>query len=137
MKTSIETINGELYTVIWPDKLWDKRDSFWADSGLGYNLYYKNQRIDSPIIDIELIATALPALPNRPKPEDAALLYRYASEGVFARGATKSWVDGERGGYWTRDNDSWLLGVDAAYIYEITHAVDADGNRVEVAIEGE
>jgi len=75
------------------------------------------------------VVTILPALSKHPKPEDAALLYRYASEGIFAVG-----VHGEEE-YETCGFDDFLGEINNKL--RTVGAVDADGNRVEVAIKGE
>ena len=84
LRTSIETINGELMTVVWHEKSY-------------HNVPIEALTCDECIVQIKtcnssvlfcdydtnnLIATALTALPKLPKPEDAALLYRYMAEGI-------------------------------------------------------
>lgn len=76
----------------------------------------------------------LPALSKRPTPEDAALLYRYMAEGIYF---TYSYDDYD---YEGRDTTNT---IDGSMIYElinrkaeIIHAIDTDGTRVEVAIQG-
>lgn len=94
-------------------------------------------------VSVKSIITILPPLPRHPTLEHAGLLYRYASEGVFAvldyevatdvveslvfRGmriddVAAPWL-GDWGSQWKNA--------------EITHAVDASGDRLDVAIEGE
>lgn len=121
MKTTIETINGKKYTVVWHD---GALSGFFSNGvvtdPLGCKYAYNHQ--------LEVSATGLPALPRHPNPEDAPLLYRYASEGLFPAGTM--------GG---RFNDcaaiAYLVGGNA--LPEMTHAIDKDGNKVEVAIEEE
>jgi len=75
------------------------------------------------------IATALPALPKHPKPEDAALLYRYLSEGVviyFAKNISTKNIQLEDYLYRLRDSKT----------HQIDHVTDTQGNRLDVAITG-
>lgn len=97
---TVEEIDGEQYTVIWSDLPYVAAYLDWTDTNLGKVAVHG--RSDS------WLATALPALPRRPKPEDARLLYRYASEGIKAC---------------VKDS-------------KITHAINSEtGRRVEIAIK--
>ena len=151
MKVSIEEINGKKCTFI-------RRpfDEEWVKQQLGMELGVAvewRQPYESPIIatlitrngardgyystafhewhksEMELI-TILPPLPRHPKPEDAKLLYRYMSEGltVVAR-YTDPW-EGE-------DYEAYDLNMIAMLgtCLEITHCIDEEGNKVEVAID--
>lgn len=131
MKTSIETINDEPCTVIWhndefrPD--WPNHDEFITlTMRCGYEIYYQI---------IGDVATALPALPKHPKPDSETppllLPYRYASEGIFIVG-----IYGDED-YETCGFRQFLEMYHNGKLKAIVGAVDADGNRVEVAIKEE
>ena len=118
-KITKETINGAEFTVVW-HKGYIDRECFLspvvADYGFIFPVYDK---IESNKRSLE--ATALPALPRNPKPEDAPLLYRYMAEGITP-------VCNYEGDL-----------IDAIYKQwphlEITHAIDSQtGERVEIAI---
>lgn len=133
METSIETINGKLCTVIHSDEPKPLGRNIFTKaypSPFGYNIY------GNYMIEVEgrwenpLLATALFALPRNPTPEDAPLLYRYASEGIriiATVGLGKKSLP-----------DAFIASLihlhDGREHYTITHAVDNHGNRVEVAI---
>lgn len=70
---------------------------------------------------------ALTALRRNPTAEDARLLYRYCSEGLFPHSKDSNGED-----FTTQDTINWY---GEAGELEITHAIDEQGNRVEVAIE--
>lgn len=123
MKTSIEEINGKKYTVVW---YWNTLRTF-----------EQTLRDGSIIFGDALgdhIATALPALPRNPKPEDAPLLYRYAAEGIWAQivdhgdKSVKDWP--QRGEFTQLHPDLWVKRD--IQIYE---AIDKDGNTIDIAIE--
>jgi len=85
------------------------------------------------------IATALPPLPRRPKPEHAALLYRYMAEGITVVMRDKAQYAGGFVGFaqgmWCVSpvpEQAFTMGLDA----EITHAT-LSGQPVSVAIEEE
>lgn len=134
MKTSIETINGKLCTIVWHgyNPIKNTIGRRFATLHGGTFAVFK----DADCLDH--IATAIPALPRNPKPKDAPLLYRYASEGLMV---------------WWTDNDeekprtcAWVINMHLVNYnqlvehtnltrrMEITHAVDSEGNKVEVAI---
>lgn len=72
---------------------------------------------------VQSIVTTLPALPRYPKAEDMLLVHRYEAEGLNIMGRFKhdaEWIENE--------------GVCCGVAEEITHAVDSEGNRIEVAI---
>jgi hypothetical protein len=79
------------------------------------------------------IATALPALPRNPKPEDARLLYRYMAEGIYPKGARLGGIQISSGELVERcldEEHSKNIGL------EITGAIDSKtGERVEIAIK--
>lgn len=112
MKTSIEKIKGKRYTVVWHSP---KVDEYVPERLVGGCIIYISETC-------EHIATALPALPRHPKPEDAQLLYRYMAEGV------EPWLC-----YMSEYYDISAV-VDSIDV-EITHATDTKGNKIEVAIE--
>lgn len=122
MKTTIESINGKQYTVVWHDAVQSFNGTMTAThSGFVWHIGSK------------CVATLLPALPRYPKPEDARLLYRYMAEGIEPKGNV--WIGGsiEHESYSVR---GILNAVRIGQQTEITHALDSDGNRIEVAIEG-
>lgn len=130
LKVTKETINGKLCTVIWhsPEPRQGCLDDvLWGYNGVGeiYSNYYGHEHI----------ATALPALTRNPTPEDAPLLYRYASEGIEVQyGYTDHTGEhcllaADNGGYAALD---WVLGKQYKVGFE--KAVDKDDNRIDVAI---
>ena len=136
MKYSKEVINGVEMTVVWHSENYQRL-------GINYDKWWSAILADGSITKHdhcsgEHIATALPALPKHPKPEDAALLYRYMAEGI-----TPYLREDSRGGefyaMWGGDFSFWWYGeMEAARNPEITHATDKDGNKISVAItEGE
>lgn len=100
-----------------------------ADSPYGY--YSEGRTIDIAPHIFEYTITILPALPRNPKPEHAALLYRYASESLNVRYEI---MDAD-----LRCADGLGIGDILNHLgccpIEITHCLDTQGNRVEVAIE--
>ncbi len=128
-KVTIEKIQGKQYTVMWQmDILGNLHDYKRLDNYIGYNFYTAGD---------ELIATALPALPRYPTAEDVELLHLYATHGLILiftseySGAMTSKVKH------TRNFTHVLTILERNYYpdkYEITHAIDKEGNRVEVAI---
>lgn len=148
MKTTIETINGKIYTVIWHSK-------DYADY-LGESIYDAFHGLTaSGVIEIfscatnraEHIATALPALPRHPKPKDAGLLYPYMTVGLFIK--CQFFDCGElvlefknselevQGREMFVDNGYGrnMVGASGYWDIEITHATDAQGKPVEIAVE--
>lgn len=89
--------------------------------------------------DITAALVILPALPRNPKPEDAALIAAYNAQGLVVFGEDDNGVDLEfcvqNGKLWCY-NDNWEVFGALQAEEEITHCVDASGNRVDVAIEG-
>lgn len=119
MKVTKETINGREYTVIWhfvPKNRSDDNISFWTVRDVEM-IFDKNTMLH--------LATALPPLPRRPKPEDAPLLYRYMAEGFYIRGNTYNDFERER-------QECCIM--PPTYDDEITGAVHS-GNPVDVATE--
>lgn len=91
--------------------------------------------------DLIYTLTILPALPRNPKPEDAPLLYRYMAEGIEA--ISTLYDDGAERFVNNVDFLTMLSQlkhygnkeVDGGGMYiQITHAIDVDGNKLEVAI---
>lgn len=148
MQTSVETISGKLCTVIKRpfDAEWVREQlamgmpyMYEAEDGYRGNFYPKIRTLVEKAIDIgrltpKYVITILPALPRRPTPEHAPLLYRYASEDVFVVGTG-------------HDGPSYPNGLGLSGILhlskthkgkaEITHATDTNGNKIEIAIEEE
>ena len=119
---TIEEIDGKKYTVVWHKYGALAKGSVEHVEWLGkVILYWFGSDINGGSTHI---ATALPALPQKPNPEDAPLLYRYASEG-FLFGTTTRLLSGA-------GIICWLGGGGSC---EIVHMTDKEGNRVEVAIK--
>ena len=83
MKVTIEKIGLQKHTVVWYHaQEYDYRELFEALCLGIYDCldgcFYLNH-------DDLHVATALPALPRYPQPEDAKLLYRYMAEGLIPR----------------------------------------------------
>lgn len=80
-KVTVETIGGKKCTVVWhkESKLCDE----WIRANSG-GLLLVRKTVASPYVGYDHIATALPALPRNPTPDDARLLYRYMAEGIEA-----------------------------------------------------
>lgn len=125
MKTSIETINGELCTVI----LYGVGSSInflgcrYIDVN-GVKEFFKEAEC------LTHIATALPALHERPNYfsyRHILLWHYYAAKGLFIKGDV--FID--------KDTVSRNHSIFEYPLDRITHAEDVDGNRVEVAIKGE
>lgn len=123
---TIESINGKLYTVVWyvtplTCGTLGKRFSLLNDGCLA---------VFGEAECMSHIATALPALPRYPKPEDARLLHQYAAYGLK--------VCNERGNGFVGYSSSGYVSDGGYYCFDnspITHAT-FNGERVEVAIEG-
>lgn len=126
MKTTIETINGRECTVLWHLDNYNINDEemCWAKTADGVWLAFDDW--ERPVH----IATALPPLPRNPKPEDAALLYRYAAEGVYP---VLYW-ENKKGNMSTECRFTDPVWKNRAG--RITRVTDKDGNQVEVAIDG-
>ena len=127
MKVAIEQIEGVDHTVVWHC---GERVIMWRDHlelkqqfHGGYNLYGKLGAH---------IATALPPLPRNPTPKDLRLLNYYESYGltpmcgqtnilhrVYEYLSTAEW-----GGLWADYDDD----------YELSHAINDQNERVEIAI---
>ena len=136
MKTTIETINGKEYTVVWygsKNKL--PKPIQW------FRMPNREQILLIKELDggCNVYATALPALPRHPKPEDTPLLHRYAAEGLMVW-----WADNDKN---NPMRNAWMSNphlvqfneiarhTDSRTRIEITHAVDKDGNKIDVAIK--
>jgi hypothetical protein len=76
MKVTIEEIKGEQYTVVWlMDILGNLHDYKKLDNYIGYNFYTAGD---------ELIATALPALPQYLHEENAYIFDMYRGHQLYA-----------------------------------------------------
>lgn len=113
---AIEEINGEKYTAVWHIKQYERPvvpEYFWCPMDNG------SRRVLTPWGT--RVATALPALPRHPKPEDAPLLYLYMAEGIIP--------------IWHREyNDPEVV---AFRLYEKDVEIDYathNGEQVEIAI---
>ena len=118
---TIENINGADYTVVWckyayADSYYIAEDDFYVTDNLGVKTIICR-------IDDSYVATALPALPRKPKAEDAPLLYRYMSDGVVL------WFDTD-----FSSNTIIIPNICSGGMSQITHATDKQGNKLEVAI---
>lgn len=129
-KITVETIQGKPYTVVWREpEIYpcDADDTGWIDGVSNGELFGQDAYAD----DYIAIATALPALPRHPKPEDAPLLYRYMAEGIVPMATEEDFHNG-----CDLSNlafiDSWRTGKGM----KITHATH-NGERVEIAITDE
>lgn len=133
MKTSIETINGELCTVVWRINEPDVSGFMqWATSQDQAQHWGKDQFTGCRYFFMEELALiALPALPKHPKPEHAWLLYRYMAEGLTPH-STPAWKHG-----WDLDGVALIQALSCRALQVITHCEDIDGHRVDVAIEGD
>jgi len=144
MKTTIETINGKLCTVIRKpfDAEWVRgqiemeenptfilKGCFYKfshyttyDSRVVYHAFNEVSGWSAVDLKEAVICKYLPALPKNPKSKDELLIFRYYSEGLEPVLTDK----GENYSYlWVRPNKA-----------EITHAIHAEtGERVEIAIE--
>jgi len=137
MTITIETINGVEYTVVWHNDNYEYRgldsayytrdDGTRVISNIGWLSYEDSLFAISSSSSI--IATARPALPRYPKPEDAPLLYRYKAENIDpqfqkeinGRNITLGFLEYIEGRY--HDGEG----------FEITHAKH-NGKRVNIAI---
>lgn len=131
---TIEEINGEKYTVVWhgsPERTPEPRQWFEMPDGTFILLVLE---FDG---GANCYATALPALPRHPKPEDAPLLYRYMAEIIdITIKQTNNDPDClDFVGLFSEGAEEWFITTDE-YKVEITHAINSDtGERVEVAIK--
>lgn len=166
MKTTIETISGKLCTVIRRDFDAEKvRESLAMGvpvvaetkaknryllkcfAGGEYASSMQNKVVGGFCIDGVSMSephfahtiTLLPALPRHPKPEDAALLYRYLAEGLHVIAHRLDNIERSKLVSTHRIEDvlwGWWKAHPPLAEYRITHCVDTHGNRVDVAIEG-
>lgn len=160
MKVTIETINDKKCTVIrrpfdaeWVKGQLDMNNSFlvethktkgrWSilwDWECSIRDVFKTPKTRLFAEDIDYTITILPALREHPKPEDAKRLYRYMAEGFTLVTTDKEQICGwdyALGGFVT---------ANVAIPYEnyrnptniaLSHALDEQGNCIEIAIEGE
>lgn len=127
LDTSIQNIKGKFYTVIWRDPSFKTKQLSSHDIPTTYGYEVG--------IGLDHVMTKLPALPEHPKLEDAPLLYRYASEGLFIVG---NHIRHEFSGpFEVQFPDFNLVETHPDRKVQITHAIDEEGNRVEIAIRKE
>ena len=123
MQVTPETINGKRYNVVWHNNIRMKPKTYHLlelpfeaiETSCGVCVLHREG---------EYIATAIPPLPRNPKRRDKPMLYRYLAEGLRPQGAAFI------GKMFAEDCD-WLL---EGSLKTITHCLDTQGNRVEVAI---
>jgi len=144
VKTTIENIAGVPHTVVWhtmPYVLEEIVHGF-ISTPCGIIIY-------SPRMNREhhCLATALPPLPRHPAAKDAWLLYAYASHGLYPVFRFKDIGDGadelqirgicDDGTFYTESASEGIECGGSYYHHNdgITHAVNAQGERVDVAIE--
>lgn len=128
---TIEEIDGQKMTVVWRD---DPASMFWDDAyfigvdELGCRSGFSEKG--------DLQYTAIPALPRKPEPEDARLLYRYMAEGIEVVYSYKDHC-GEACAISAASNlDSLEWCVSKQYRIELKHAINSEtGERVEIAIK--
>lgn len=134
--TTIETINGKQYTVVWHIDVSNDISSAWNWAATSAGLVLGTS---------EVYATALPPLPRYPKPEDAKLLYRYMAEGLepMAKCITneRNFL-GMYGGmchylYGIEILSELELGEPNVRDIEIAHCTNEQGEKVEVAIDND
>lgn len=131
MKTTIEEINGEKFTVvIHNEKLWSGYKTR-KNQKMDFKLVENNQGFSLNIAAIT-IATILKPLPRHPKPDDARLLYRYMAEGIrpFAIAQTPK---GLPLGSWC--GMGVLEAAEASRNMEIKYGFNDADEKIEVAIE--
>ncbi len=122
---TIETIAGKQCTVIWHDTKPRRFSGDWRVLNCGSIVLY------SPTNRSHHIATALPALPSKPKPSDAPLLYRYMAEGLDLRGIE---MRPDSGGWKDPRKIKGVRILLSKYPVKITHAIDSEtGKRVNIA----
>lgn len=131
-KITIETIQGKPYTVVW------YKDVETSSALLGRRLVELSNGCLGVFHDancLNLLATALPALPRKPKPEDARLIYRYMAEGLHP------WGTGRDGAIYPNGlGPEGLISLSKrnTKAAEITHAICSEtGERVEIATADE
>jgi hypothetical protein len=128
MTITTEKINGVPHTVVWhvdypPSGTLGRR---YTDMVSGVKEFFEDANC------LRHIATALPPIPRFPQPDDAALLYRYCSDGVMP------WIKEPNGQSFAfivaphLINFNELAPPDLPRV-EITHAT-RNGERVDIAI---
>ena len=128
MKVTIENINGAAHTVVLHSE--GQKDAVLLQCKGIYG-YYENYYHKCGAKSLRHIATALPALPKHPKPQDARLLYRYMAEGIDLRFLMPKAEIMPADGWEFADIVNHIRCCDL----EITHAINSKtGDRVEVAI---
>ena len=135
MQVTQEMIGGKLYTVIWHQTPRPLENERLTRTTFGFEAHHINA---APIIHL---ATILPPLPRNPKAEDAALVARYMSEGLFVYGNLSAYGNDalllDRCGLFAKNRYGQELQItdrEQPFLFEITHCLDTQGNRVEVPI---
>lgn len=154
---TIEKIGGVKHTVLWHDenvsginqahRLFENLNwqtfALGQKALLGHRITHKGMSgFNSAIAIFENIATALPPLPRHPTKDDAGLLHLYAAHGLFPRakaiigfGECEDAAFALSEGHFTltdrHSSSEWC----SEHGCEITHAVTADVERVEIAIK--
>jgi hypothetical protein len=113
-KITIEKINGVPHTVVWHDGV---QANIASEEGW-YNCYTHKISIDG---NGKVIATALPPLPRNPTADDAKLLHLYEAHGLHPT-------------CFRGDINQYCLTTGMNISQKLTHAIDEQGNKVEVAI---
>jgi hypothetical protein len=136
MLVAIEEIEGVKHTIVWHfDTCNTKKNSCekWKKFQHTWELFLED------CYGLLHIATALPPFPSKPTADDAKLLHLYAAHGLMV---------------WWTDNDeekpmncAWLVNRDMLHYNSmveatdlikritITHALDEQGNRIEIALK--
>jgi hypothetical protein len=139
MLVSVEQFNnGNTYTVVYSDIVYTEKEAKdWNGGFIGFDL--DSGAIRGYCKAGELYWTALPPLPSKPTADDAKLLHLYAAHSLMV---------------WWTDNDeekpmncAWLVNRDMLHYNSIaeatnlikritiTHALDEQGNRIEIALK--
>jgi hypothetical protein len=126
---TIENINGVPHTVIWyreyvtASHINKESGTYaWAELKPFGSALFVNEGVNVHA------AIALAPMPRYPAKDDAALLYAYASHGIF--------VGTEYAEILSPENIMYRI-KSSPLVVVITHAVNAQGERVDVAIEGD
>ena len=133
MLVSVENIDGVKHTVIWYSEI---DAHIICDEGW-YDCYLHKICIDG---NGKVIATALPPLPRNPNADDAKLLYAYVAYGLKVIFQHKDCIAHDMAEFVGFDGLNILLlnfyGV-FKYLdtYKITHALDEQNNRIEIALK--
>jgi hypothetical protein len=145
MLVAIEEIEGVKHTIVWHfDDLYPKKNSCekWKKFQHTWELFLED------CDGLLHIATALPPLPRNPTADDAKLISLYRAHGFYIC-ATENYsepienrnpfiiVGSNNDGcfyyqeIFNKEEDGWL----DPSIITITHALDEQGNRIEIALK--